>query len=167
MPGGTVESRLHETLVIRTSSGLTGNQPELAASVKKAVAELDPDQPVTDVMSMDEALSGAISSSRFYMRLLEIFSGIALLLATIGIYGVISYHVSQRTREFGIRFALGARPADVLRLVTGLGLRLTAIGVLIGALLAVGMARLIAGLPSELNQPTHSPIFSLPLDSSP
>jgi putative ABC transport system permease protein len=80
------------------------------------------------------------------MRLLEIFAGIALLLATIGIYGVISYHVSQRTREFGIRFALGARPADVLRLVTGLGLRLTAIGVLIGALLAVGLARLIAGL---------------------
>ncbi len=167
MPGGTVETRLHEALVVRTRSGFTGNQSELAASVKKAVAELDPDQPVTDVMSMDEALSDAISSSRFYMRLLEIFSGIALLLATIGIYGVISYYVSQRTREFGIRFALGARPADVLRLVTGLGLRLTAIGVLIGALLAVGMARLIAGLPSELNQPTHSPIFSLPLDSSP
>jgi len=146
MPGGTVEARLHEALVVRTRSGFTGNQAELAASVKKAVAELDPDQPVTDVMSMDEALSDAISSSRFYMRLFEIFSGIALLLATIGIYGVISYHVSQRTREFGIRFALGASHADVLSLVTGLGLRLTAIGVLIGALLAVGMARLIAGL---------------------
>jgi putative ABC transport system permease protein len=146
MPGGTVETRLHEALVVRTRSGFTGNQSELAASVKKAVAELDPDQPVTDVMSMDEALSDAISSSRFYMRLLEIFSGIALLLATIGIYGVISYYVSQRTREFGIRFALGASSADVLRLVTGLGLRLTAIGVLIGALLAFGMARLIAGL---------------------
>jgi len=146
MPGGTVETRLHEALVVRTRSGFTGNQSELAASVKKAVAELDPDQPVTDVMSMDEALSDTISSSRFYMRLFEIFSGIALLLATIGIYGVISYHVSQRTREFGIRFALGASTADVLGLVTGFGLKLTAIGVLIGALLAVGMARLIAGL---------------------
>jgi putative ABC transport system permease protein len=146
MPGGTVETRLHEALVVRTSSGFTGNQAELAASVKKAVAELDPDQPVTDVMPMEQALSDSISDSRFYMRLLEIFAGIALLLATIGIYGVISYHVSQRTREFGIRFALGASPADVLSLVTGLGLRLTATGVLIGALLAVGMARLIAGL---------------------
>jgi ABC-type antimicrobial peptide transport system permease subunit len=90
-------------------------------------------------MPIEWALSDSISDSRFYMRLLEIFAGIALVLSTIGIYGVISYHVSQRTREFGIRFALGASSADVLRLVTGLGLKLTATGVLIGALLAVGM----------------------------
>jgi putative ABC transport system permease protein len=79
------------------------------------------------------------------MRLFSIFAGMAVLLAAIGIYGVMSYFVSQRTHEIGVRLALGASPSDVLSLVGKLGLRLTLIGVAIGAALALGLTRLIAG----------------------
>jgi len=81
---------------------------------------------------------------RFYMRSMAIFAGIAVLLAIVGIYGVMSYFVSERTHEFGIRLALGALPADVLRLVTTLGLKLTMIGVMVGIVLSLGLARLIS-----------------------
>jgi putative ABC transport system permease protein len=144
LPGGWVESQLHQTLVVRTAPGMTGNEAALAASVKNAVAGLDADQPVTDVMSMEEALAESISQSRFYMRLFAIFAGMAVLLATIGIYGVMSYFVSQRTHEIGVRLALGASPSNVLGLVGRLGLRLTLIGVAIGAGMALGLTRLIA-----------------------
>jgi predicted permease len=144
-PGGWVESQLHQTLIVRTAPGLSGSQAALASSVKNAVATLDAEQPVTDVMSMEEVLAESINQSRFYMRLFSIFAGMAVLLAAIGIYGVMSYFVSQRTHEIGVRLALGARPSDVLGLVGKLGLRLTLIGVAIGAVLALGLTRLIAG----------------------
>jgi predicted permease len=144
-PGGWVESQLHQALVVRTAPGLIGNEAALASSVKNAVAGLDADQPVTDVMSMEEVLAGSISQSRFYMRLFAIFAGMAVLLAAIGIYGVMSYFVGQRTHEIGVRLALGARPSDVLGLVGRLGLKLTLIGVAIGAAMALGLTRLIAG----------------------
>ena len=82
---------------------------------------------------------------RFYMRILGIFAGIAVLLAVVGIYGVMSYFVSERTHEIGIRVALGALPSDVVSLVGKLGLKLTLIGVAIGVGLAIGLTRMIAG----------------------
>ncbi|HEX4019872.1 MAG TPA: ABC transporter permease [Acidobacteriaceae bacterium] len=146
LPGGWVESLLHQTLVLRTAPELARQQGDLAAEVKNAVAGLDADQPVTDVMSMQDVLGESISGSRFYMRLLAIFAAIAALLAAIGIYGVMSYFVSERTHEIGIRLAMGARRWDVLALVGKLGLQLTLIGVAIGAVLALGLAHLIAGM---------------------
>jgi predicted permease len=144
-PGGWVESQLHQTLIVRMAPGLSGSQAGLTSSVKNAVATLDSEQPVTDVMSMEEVLADSINQSRFYMRLFGIFAGMAVLLASIGIYGVMSYFVSQRTHEIGVRLALGASPSDVLSLVGKVGLRLTLIGVAIGAALALGLTRLIAG----------------------
>jgi putative ABC transport system permease protein len=140
-PGGATLAHLHENLVLRTS---LGRQAGLVASVKQAVANIDPDQPVSNVRSMEEILGASLGDWRFYMQLLEIFASVAILLAAVGIYGVMSYSVNERTHEIGIRIALGAQPADVLKLVTKMGLKLTCIGVLVGAALALGLARLIS-----------------------
>jgi putative ABC transport system permease protein len=137
-------AHIRQDLVIRTASGLAGREGELAASIKKIVADLDPDQPVTAAMSMDRLLADSIDDSRFYMRLLGIFAAIAVLLAAVGIYGVMAYFVSERTREIGIRIALGAQRANVLGMVAKLGLKLTLIGVVVGIAMAVGLTRLIA-----------------------
>jgi putative ABC transport system permease protein len=96
-------------------------------------------------MTMDHVLTESISDWRFYMRILGIFAGMALLLAIIGIYGVMSYFVNQRIHEIGIRMALGAQRADVLGMVAKLGLKLAGTGVIIGIGLALGLARLISG----------------------
>jgi putative ABC transport system permease protein len=93
---------------------------------------------------MDHVLDESLGDQRFYMQLLGIFAGIAVLLSAVGIYGVMSYTVSERTHEIGIRMALGAERADVLRLIAGLWLKLTCIGVAIGAALAFGLTRLIS-----------------------
>ena len=141
-PGGAIVAHLWQELAIRTAPG---TRPEsLASAVKKIVAELDPDQPVTHVMSMDQVLAESMGDYQFYMQVLGIFAGMSVLLAVMGIYGVMSYFVNQRTREIGIRVALGAHRADVLRLVAGMGLKLAAIGVAIGVVLAFGLTRLIA-----------------------
>ncbi len=144
--GGSVVPLLNQTLMVRTSSGLTGQDTGLASAVKKVVIELDPDLPVTDVMTMNQVLEQSMGDARFYMNLFGIFAGIALLLAVVGIYGVMSYFVSERTHELGIRMALGALPSDLLSLVGKLGLKLTLIGVVIGIGLAIGLTRLIAGV---------------------
>ena len=109
---------------------------------------------------MDQVVSESIGDWQFYMRTLAIFAGIALLLAVVGIYGVMSYLVSERTHEFGIRVALGALPSDVLSLVGNLGLRLTLIGVVIGILLAVGLTRLIADFLVEV-KPTDPVTYAV------
>lgn len=113
----------------------------LATEVKKAIAEADPDQPVTNIMMMDKVLTASLGDWRFYMQLLGIFAGIAVSLAAVG---VMSYTVSERTHEIGIRMTLGAHSADVLGLIGRLWLKLTCIGVAIGVGLAVGAARLIS-----------------------
>ena len=114
--------------------------------VKKSVAEIDADQPVTNVMSMDELLAESIGDWRFFMRILGLFAGLAVMLAVVGIYGVMSYSVNERTHEIGVRMALGAQREDVLGLVTKLGLKLTGIGVGIGILLAFGLTRLMSSI---------------------
>jgi putative ABC transport system permease protein len=94
---------------------------------------------------MDQILTDSVGDSRFYVRLMGLFAGMAMLLAVIGIYGVMSYFVNHRTHEIGIRLALGAQRRDILGMVTKLGLRLAGIGVVIGIVLALGLTQLITG----------------------
>ena len=143
-PGGSAMDHLDQNLVIRTARSLSGHQADFGIVLKKAVGELDPDIPITDVTTMDQVVSESIGDWQFYMRTLGIFAGIAVLLAVVGIYGVMSYFVGERMHEFGIRIALGALPSDVLTLVGRLGLKLTLIGVAIGVVLSIGLTRLIA-----------------------
>ena len=143
-PGGAARAHLHKALVLRTTSGPMSGGQNLAVSVKQALAEIDPNQPVTNIMTMDDILAASLGDYRFYMELLGIFAGVAVVLAAVGIYGVMSYSVSERTHEIGIRMALGAHRVDVLGLVTKLGLKLTAIGVAIGVALAIAVTRLIS-----------------------
>jgi len=118
--------------------------------VKKIVSELDPDQPVGEALTMDQVLARSMGDYSSYTEVLGIFAGIAVLLAVTGIYGVMSYFVNERTREFGIRVALGAQSSDVLGMVLMTGLRLSLIGVGIGTVLAVGAMYAIAALLYEV-----------------
>ncbi|HEX6105853.1 MAG TPA: ABC transporter permease [Gemmatimonadales bacterium] len=111
--------------------------------LRQALRGIDPDLPISNVRTMDELISLSVGQRRLSMMLLSLFSGIALLLASIGIYGVMSYSVTQRSRELGVRIALGAGRADVLRLVLGQGMTLAALGIVIGVGAAFGLTRLI------------------------
>jgi putative ABC transport system permease protein len=130
------------TMVVRTA------QPplSLASAVEREVHQLDPDQPVADVRSMEEVAGRAIAGARFNTLLLGVFAQIAFLLAAVGIYGVISCDVSERTHEIGIRVALGAQPGDVLKLVLGQGARLAGYGIAAGMVAAFALTRLMASM---------------------
>jgi putative ABC transport system permease protein len=122
-------------------------EPEaLISAVRNAVKEIDPAQPVFNVKTMEAVVADSVSDRRLNMLLLGIFAGVALTLAVIGIYSVMSYTVSQHTREIGIRMALGARPMDVLMLVVGQGMGLTLVGVCLGVAGAFGLTRLMETL---------------------
>jgi putative ABC transport system permease protein len=122
-------------------------EPEaLIAAVRTAVREVDPAQPVFNVKTMEAVVADSISDRRLNMLLLGIFAAVALTLAVIGIYSVMSYTVSQSAREIGIRMALGARPMDVWKLVVGQGMVLTLVGVSLGVAGAFGLTRLMATL---------------------
>jgi ABC-type antimicrobial peptide transport system permease subunit len=107
---------------------------------------MDPEQPMAAIATMDQLLAGSLSRSRFTMLVLGVFAALALVLASVGIYGVIAYSVMQRTQEFGIRIALGASRRDVLGLVLGQGTRLTVLGIGLGIIAALIVTRLMATL---------------------
>ena len=130
------------TLLARTNS----DPMAMASSVQTQVNAVDKDQPVNNIMSMEQIISASISQQRFSMLLLGIFGAVALMLAALGIYGVMSYSVTQRTNEIGIRVALGASQSDVLKLVVGQGMTLALIGMGIGLAAAFGLTRLMASL---------------------
>jgi len=130
------------TVAVRTS----GDPGSLAGAIRKEVLALDKDQPVTNVLTMDEIVSRSVWQQRFYTMLFGIFAVLALVLAAVGIYGVMSYAVTQRTQEIGIRMALGARAIDVLQLIIRNGMTLISIGLVIGLVGAVALTRLLTTL---------------------
>jgi putative ABC transport system permease protein len=118
----------------------------LASALRARIAAADPDQPLTEIQTMEERLELASASPRSTMLLIGVFSATAFLLAAIGIYGVIAYSVAQRTHELGIRIALGARSLDILRLVIGRGLALTLAGIAIGLAGSIVLTRLMSAM---------------------
>jgi ABC-type antimicrobial peptide transport system permease subunit len=133
--------------VVRTGADPLG----VVTAVRGAVLEAGHDQPVYGVRSMEQIVSASIADRRFSMLLLGIFAGLALLLAAVGIYGVISYTVAQRTREIGIRMVLGASQADVLKVVVAQGMLPVLAGVAIGLAASFGLTRLMAGMLYGVN----------------
>ncbi len=129
-------------VVVRSSLSASS----VAAGIRQAVHSIDKDLPVTDVESFRDVLGASVAQERFRTLLLSSFSGIALILAAIGIFGVISYSVSQRTHEIGIRMALGAQRRDVLRLILGYGTKLALLGLGVGVVAAFLLTRLMASL---------------------
>ncbi|MGH9402899.1 MAG: FtsX-like permease family protein, partial [Terriglobia bacterium] len=129
-------------LAVRTKS----NPTQFVNVVRSRILTIDPDQPVSAVKTMDEVIEASVGRPRLVMLLLGLFAGVALLLATVGIYGVISYSVAHRTQEMGIRLALGAQQRDILRLVAGQGLGLALVGVAIGLGGAVALTRVMKAL---------------------
>jgi predicted permease len=130
------------TLVVRT----TAEPGTLVAPVRGVVREMDANAPVFAVRTVEEYLSRSVASTRFNMTLLAAFAAVALVMTAVGLYGVISFSVSQSTRELGIRVALGARAGDALRLVMGRGMLLTLVGLVLGLAAAWGLTRVMAGL---------------------
>jgi len=120
-----------------------GNPERYVNQVRDAVRTVDPDQPISNLAQMEELLSRSVGQRRLSMMLLSLFSGIALVLASIGIYGVMSYSVTQRARELGVRIALGADRTTVLRLVLRQGMGLALVGIAIGLVAALALTRLI------------------------
>jgi putative ABC transport system permease protein len=130
------------SLVVRTA----GDPTSLSASIRREVLNLDKEQPVSTITTLDRLVSTSIAQQKFSMLLLGVFAAVAMVLAGVGIYGVLSYAVTQRTHEIGIRMALGAGRRDVLRLVVGHGMMLTLIGVAMGLVAAFLLTRLMATL---------------------
>lgn len=143
-PGGATMAHINQQLFLRVAPGFANGSSQTGSELRKVSAKLDPDTPVTDIMTVNEYLASSMENTQFIKHLLEIFAGIALLLAAIGIYGVMSYFVSERTHEIGIRIALGAETANVLGLITMFGLKLTLTGLVLGSMLALALTRVMA-----------------------
>ena len=131
------------TILLRTE---TSNPATMANTLQAELAHVDPNLPLMAVRGFDDYCAGSLAGARFNALLLSIFAGVALLLAAVGIYGVIAYSVSQRTSEIGIRMALGALPSSIFRLVIGRAMALVTISIGIGSLVALACTRLMASL---------------------
>jgi putative ABC transport system permease protein len=130
------------SLIVRT----TGDPTSFTRSIKAAIQDADPTQAVADVKAMDDYVGGLLARPRLYAVMVASFAMLALVLAAVGVYGLIAYVAGQRTHEFGIRMALGAAPVAVFRSVFGYGAILTAIGLAIGIALSLALRRVIATL---------------------
>ncbi|HET8677497.1 MAG TPA: FtsX-like permease family protein, partial [Blastocatellia bacterium] len=147
------------SLVLRTTS----EPMSVVSAVRGQIQSLDNEMPISSVRTMESILSNSVASPRFNMMLLGIFAAVALLLAAVGIYGVISYSVTQRTHEIGIRMALGARQSDVLRMVVGQGMALAVIGVSAGMIGAFAVTRLMTDLIYDVSATDPATFALLPL----
>jgi putative ABC transport system permease protein len=147
------------SLVVRTAA----SPGSLAATVRDIVWSMDPEQPVSHIRTMDQMLGGMMAQRRLNMVLFSLFAGVALVLAAVGIYGVISYSVTQRTHEIGIRMALGAGRAEVLKLVVGEGMTVVGIGIGLGLVSALGLTRLMATLLYGVSPTDPLTFAALPL----
>jgi putative ABC transport system permease protein len=121
----------------------TGEPMAMADPVRKAIWRVDADQPVWRVRPVTESIEGALTSRRFTMRLLALFALVAVVLATIGVYGVMSYMVARRTQEMGVRMALGARPTQVVGMVLRQGGLTIGVALAVGLVAAYGVSRLL------------------------
>jgi putative ABC transport system permease protein len=144
------------TLVVRTS----GDPKPLTNAIREQVLAVDPNQPVYDIKTMDERVAVTLETRRFAVVLLSVFGALALVLAAIGLYGVLAFAVSQRTREIGIHMALGARARDVLLMVIRQGMSLVVVGVMFGVAGAFALTRLMRSLLFGVG-PTDSMTFAL------
>jgi putative ABC transport system permease protein len=150
---------LFMTLLVRT----TGEPTSVAGPVRAAVWSVDKDQPVAPMVTMEQILDRSVAQPRFRTLLLTIFAALALALAAMGVYGVMAYFVEQRTREIGLRMALGAKAGDVLRLILGYSLRLTLIGVVIGLGASFLLTRLVASLLYNVSALDRATFAATPL----
>jgi putative ABC transport system permease protein len=124
----------------------TGNPQAPIGGVRAQIQSLDPNLAITNVQTIGEVMDQGLWAPRMGAALLTLFGGLALVLAALGVYGVLSYSVNQQTREIGIRMAMGAERAHVLRLVVGQGVRLAGVGVTLGILIALVATRQLSGL---------------------
>src|SRR5947199_1726598 len=147
VPYAQVENNFPVNLVVRTS----GDPASLTTAIREAIHAVDPDQSISNVMTMNENLARVLVTERFSAILMSVLAASGLLLAALGLYGVMAYSVSRRTMEIGVRVALGARGLHVLRLNLGQGAKLTLLGTAIGLAAAWGLTRLLVSLLFEVN----------------
>ncbi|HYY35502.1 MAG TPA: ABC transporter permease [Candidatus Binatia bacterium] len=159
VPYAQVENNFPINLVVRTSTDPTS----LTTAIRGAIHAVDPDQSISNVMTMNENLARVLVTERFSAVLMSALAGSGLLLAALGLYGVMAYSVSRRTTEIGVRVALGAQRVHVLRLILGQGAKLTLLGVAIGLAAAWGLTRLLVGLLFEVNATDPATFVSISL----
>src|SRR5260370_4899354 len=142
------------TLVLRTNA----DPVQMTAAARNEVRKLDGDMAVFNVKTMDDLVAGSLAQPRFRTMLLGTFAAVALMLAAIGLYGVIAYSVTQRINEMGVRMALGAQKSDVLKLIVGQGAQLAGIGIGLGFAISLGLMRVMSKLLFGVN-PTYPLTF--------
>jgi putative ABC transport system permease protein len=147
------------TFVVRS----TGSPSAVIGSIRNAVRRIDPQLAVYDLRTMEQVAARSVAERRFTTFLLALFAGLALVLACIGLYGVMAYSVTQRTQEIGIRMALGAQAGDVLRMILNQSVKLTIVGLIVGTLASVALTRFIASLLFDVDPTDPVTLISVSL----